>query len=174
MPLAQIDRLFWPLCGAAEGFLEFGLQLAALRHRPEDVGVAVERAVDEDLRQRRPVRHLRERLALRDVLEHVHDLERVAEAVEELDRLERKAAARRRLRALTVDEDLVRGDFLGDLVFQFVRHPGSFEFSATIVLSSTACTRPSLSAAFSAPYTSWCCSIRVLPLKACERTVRLK
>src|SRR5438270_13084079 len=95
------------LTGVTERFLENALQLAAFSHRPEDVGVAVEFSVDENFRQRGPVRHLSELFALGHVFKHVHNFKRIAESIEKLNRLECEAAARGGLRSFAVDENLV-------------------------------------------------------------------
>ncbi len=58
---------------------------------------------------------LGEGFALGHVLEDVDHFERVAETVEELDRLEREAAARRVLGPFAVNEDRVGGEFAFDL-----------------------------------------------------------
>jgi hypothetical protein len=95
-----------------------------LGHRSEDVGIAEELALDEDLGQRRPVGHLGKRGALGHVLEHVHDFERVTEVVEKLDRFHREAAQGRVFGALAVDENGVVGDLTFDLAADRVGHLG--------------------------------------------------
>src|SRR5579872_3702654 len=67
-------------------------QLAALTHRAQDVGITVESAVDEDLRQRRPIRELAQCGALLLVCEHVDHFKRPAELLEELNGLQSKPA----------------------------------------------------------------------------------
>ena len=114
----EVDRLFLG-SRTAEGFLELLLQFAALRHRAENVGIAIEIAGDENLRQRRPIVHRGKRFAFGHVFEHVDDLERIAEAVEELNRFERESAARCALGSFAVDEIRVFCDFALDLVVEF-------------------------------------------------------
>ena len=103
---------------AASGkrFIKQVLQFALLGHRFENIRVAVKLTVDEDLGQRLPIGHLRERRALGHVLEHVDDRERITEAIEKLNRLEGEAAARRVLGSFSLKVYRIGGDFFFDLL----------------------------------------------------------
>src|SRR5690349_9696261 len=92
------------------------LELALLEHLRDDVAAADELAVDEQLRDRRPVGPAGEHLADAGVHEDVACAVLDPEVVGDLDHLVREAAPRHLGRALHVEEHLVPRDLRLDRV----------------------------------------------------------
>src|SRR3954451_20499464 len=96
------------------------VQLAGLVHLGDDVAAADQLALDEELRDRRPVRQRRQLLPDPRVGQDVDGGERRAGRLQRLDRAHGEAARRHLGRALHEEDDLVVADRLGDRVAEGV------------------------------------------------------
>ena len=144
---------------AAERLVDLRLELAGGEELLGDVGAADQLALDEDLRDRRPLAEGRQLLPDPRVGEHVDGGDRRARLPQRLQRAHRVAARRRLGRSLDEDGDRLGVDDLLDLVVQRAH-------AVPFVRMRSSWMVPSASGAASAALTSLCCWISGNPLNA--------